>query len=351
MINCRILIPILFLIFIESSDCYGQNHIKSDREKMNLFGKVKCLTKNRYEVIVEDGIVKKGDVFSFIGVNITSNEKFTFNEEGNIIGLIRYKIDGNPYHKRIQNYDENGNLVRIEVVGIHPYTQDIKYNSKGDTIEKYSDNKTMSDIKKVFYYNQLGNLVETNTLLLSDSTEHIISLDTFNKKGKVIERVGMEEDGKMFGKELYEYDDDGNVLIYNGYDYSNENLIVKKVYEYYDNGVRKEMKYFSKEMYKNDRYKSGKHFFLYRFEHYNPKGKRIESVGYDMDGNIEYKYKSDYDKFGNEIEKNRIDNENEVYKTYYFKYDFDSESNWIEKITYWDKVPKFIVERKIEYYE
>lgn len=92
---------------------------KNDLTENNLYGKVKSLTTNVFNVVIEKfGEVTKGEI---IYVN-----KETYDDKGNMIETSSYNSDGSLAIKYIFEYDDKGNK-----------TERSLYNSDGSLDSKY----------------------------------------------------------------------------------------------------------------------------------------------------------------------------------------------------------------------
>ncbi len=84
---------------------------------------------------------------------------------------------------------------------------------------------------------------------------------------------------------------------------------------------------------------------------YNDKGFKIENYIYSNEDKLEKKNTYIYDSQNNVIEESCFDSVNALlYKTEY-KYEYDSQNNWIKKIKISEGKAISVVERKIEYFE
>ena len=140
---------------------------------------------------------------------------------------------------------------------------------------------------------------------------------TFNEKGNKLEENWFNPDGRLFSKYTYKYDDKGNKLEENSFN-SDGSLNSKYTYKYDDKGNKIELNYFN------------------------------------SDGSLFLKSTSKYDDKGNEIERNSFISDVNLDDKYTYKYTYDQQGNWIQRIAYKVKngveKPSRIVERTIEYY-
>ncbi len=84
---------------------------------------------------------------------------------------------------------------------------------------------------------------------------------------------------------------------------------------------------------------------------YDDKGNRIEYNRYKSDGILDYRHTYKYDNEDNPIEKNLFKPDGSLFYTDTYKYDYDNKKNWIKRIEFRDDIPRFILVRKIEYYD
>ncbi len=188
----------------------------------------------------------------------------------------------------------------------------LKYDNKGNNIESNmynSDGKLLN--KSKYKYDDKGNNIESNSYnpngKLDGRTTH-----NYDKKGKLIESNSYYPIGILSSKTLYQYDD-------------KENLIEEKLYDTISVCVNKNV-----------------------FQ-YDDNGNQIELNNYMPEGALFNRKISKYDDKRNVIEINSYFPHDTVHNTY--KYEFDKNGNWIFKIIFINEIPKYIQERKIEYFD
>lgn len=52
----------------------------------------------------------------------------------------------------------------------------------------------------------------------------------------------------------------------------------------------------------------------------------------------------------NEIKKIAYGPDENIFWEYAYKYEYDNKGNWVKRIKFGDKIPKYVIERKIEYF-
>jgi hypothetical protein len=83
---------------------------------------------------------------------------------------------------------------------------------------------------------------------------------------------------------------------------------------------------------------------------YDNRGNMIEALLYNSDGEAGKKMIFKYDDRCNIIEETTYNSDGSIYEAWNYKYEFDKQGNWIKRIEYISIIPKYIVERGIEYY-
>lgn len=188
------------------------------------------------------------------------------------------------------------------------------YNRMGNKVEdnRYNPN---GDLEKlyIYKYNNNGNRIE-QIQFLSDSS--IIRKITYkhDKKGNIIEDNSYTIEGKLDKTYTFKYDDKGNVIEDNSY--TSDRILIKT--------------------------------FTYKYDENNYK---IENSRFASDGNLEKKHTYKYNSKGNVIENNCYTYDGSLLRKYSYNYKYDINDNWIKKIEYENEIPKYIIEREIEYYK
>ena len=215
-----------------------------------------------------------------------SNEKIendwtADNLQGKVLSLSEFSYEAK---------DRFGNIEKGERKrqSSYEYDQQIKYDEKGNKIERNSYNSDGSLVNKWTYkYDEKGNRTEANTYN-SDGSLNLKLIFKYDEKGNITELNGYISDGSLVGKDAYKYDEKGN---------------------------------------------------------------KIEHKKYDSDGSLYFKYTHKYDEKGNEIEYNGYNSDGSLENKNSYKYEFDKQGNWIKQIKFKDGIPEYILERQYEYYD
>ncbi len=160
------------------------------------------------------------------------------------------------------------------------------------------------------------------------------SFYSFNYKGNIFEQEFRNNDVNW--KKIYKYDGLENLIeeVSKG---SQEEYNWKGIYKYDSKGNCIEEK----------DYKLDGTYVRKRINMYDERGNRIEEKGNRGDDTLVfhdfYTYNENGDRFEYRDRKNR--------KVYDYKYKYDKQGNFIEKITSINGMPRDFEERKIEYYE
>ena len=214
------------------------------------------------------------------------------------------------------------------------------------------------------------------------------SLFSFNEAGMIIDKSFYDWDGDLDRKEISVYDEKGRISEVNEYDEDGD-LYAKTVFEFVDDIIVSQIRYdVDGEVefhikYEND----GRNIIRgeYIVSEYN-KGdywenklngsKLVESISYDNKGGkgststyntntklvkvelpdysieVSYNETGDVDKTLNARFTEHSFSIHEEGSVYYYEYEYDSNNNWVKRITYKGehKKPELITERIIKYY-
>jgi hypothetical protein len=260
---------------------------KNDWNNLFLKGKVKQIIELQYEAVEKFGKVEKGDLYRQSGWD----KIMVFNENG-CYSEITYL---NSYGKTVGRTD---------------YT----YTQKGDifTEQDYDAEGGFTDKKQYFY----------------------------DDKGRVNEILMFNNAGSSIGTRIVQYDDDKNEIINSTYNFAGM-LTFKEIQQLDKNGFPVETK-----IYNGDDV-----LVNHRQDKFDKDGLRKEMTAFLPDGNVYIKLSFTYDKDSNIILQEGVDGNNEVFLPERYEYAFDNKGNWTKRIHYIGDVPKFILERQIEYFE
>lgn len=262
-------------------------YYKSDLKKMNLKGEVKTFREYSYQTIDSFGKISKGERQYEEGIDYYQNRS----PKG---GYLTFNKNGGLIETL--EYDLN-NKVKEKII--------FTYNENGNIIEEnIFDNNDKFDYKVVFKYNDKGYLID-RSLYKNDGKLHSKFVYKYNKKDNQINK-SLYFDGELDSTEDYKYDDKGNLI---------ESNVVS-----YGKFINWETSFFE----------------------FDNQGNLIEESSNinSKEGSLDLITTYNYNKYGDKITKDDTT----------YEYVYDSQKNWIKRIEFYNGVPKFIVERKIEYY-
>lgn len=304
---------LLFIVLILSFS--SENKQQNDLERSNLKGKVKTLRQISYHAIDKFGEITKGDIDGS-GILAPGEYYNKYNDKGFLTESIAKYFDGDTLiFQEIYTYDGYGNEIEIYQsnsegeIGKETH----KYDDKGNPIELnryYPVDSLEATWRYTYKYDDNDNIIEETTYTNGSSEGRLVTY-TYDDKDNLTEVSVYTTVGILHWKNTYKYDDKGNETEMNSYSYDGS-LSWKEISKYDDNGNKIESNRFNP--YATD--------FKYIYK-YDDKNNLIEEHTY-YDGSLS-KY--------------------EIYK-----YDYDKKNNWIKQIHFIDGIPKYIIERQIEYY-
>jgi|694.fasta_scaffold111547_3 hypothetical protein len=163
-----------------------------------------------------------------------------------------------------------------------------------------------------YKHNEVGNPIEKDDYA-TDGTLQTRYKYKYDYKGNKIEVVTYNSDGSMRYISSYKHDDEGNEISFYQQK-ANGNLNQKSEYKY------------------------------------NSKGKiTYEKSISTLYGTYEFYFFYDYNG-ENLIEESRFNGNGRLSNKQTYTYQFDKRQNWIQKIVYVNDIPKYVIERKYEYY-
>ncbi len=298
--------------FLSLGYSYGQ--ADNDRGEMNLQGNVKSLSTTTYEIVNIFGKISKGEPFSE-----SSPETIYFNKSGYETMLIKYYSNGTISSK-----------------------QSFTYNNQNKIVEEnyYNDNSLESKILHIFDNN--GHKFET-TSYYGDGSLKYKKVYTNDFKGNLIEENHYNSDGELSARTVYKYDYNGNQIERSKtVNVKSGNNVVKtqNLYKYDLNGNMIES-----AMYKQD----GSLFIKQNMEYEDGRQTGFSTAFGDKSGYSEVNYK--YDQWENIVSTIKREYDPISTSEYTAEFKYDSKNNWIWKLEYINYIPKYIVERSIEYFD
>ena len=280
----------IFFAFILTSfiSSYSQTMGQdNDILKLNLKGNIKQIKQFTYVAIERFGVIQKGEL----------QPNIFFPENQNIILVF----DNNGYINERQNFDK---------AGIYSSKTEFNYNEQKiiiSAIEYNSKGRINYSLKSIYDAEKM-----TVKSIKNYSTDYSVqTIDYYDNSYSKIKSDWYRENGKLSSRTIFKYDKKGNIIEENIYTADG------KLYE-------KTQNVFNKEGYKIEKITSDK------------SDQRNDYLKYDDFGNIIEEYSN---KKGILVNK------------YIYKYKFDSQNNWIERVSYVNgELPVDFTERNIDYY-
>ncbi|WP_405411675.1 hypothetical protein [Maribacter sp. Asnod1-A12] len=303
-LNIKI-VPFIIVVFLFG--CKLENQQKNHLDLRGLKGKVKSLVETEYNIKSNFGEIKKVDY----GGRTT---KISYNESGYMTEYTYYNQDGSFNNRTTYLYDDNLNEIEVK-----------EFNFSGEIESK--------ELK--VYDNNI--LVETKGLDSKGRLSWKIEYRN-NSNGDIQELIQYNQDGKVYSRQLYEYDKNENHIQTVSFN-SKENIGKKSIYQYDDKGNRIEWKLFES---------NGNLISSEKYE-YNKKDKKTIISRYGSKNKLEYTFSKSYNEYGDETTSLNHFPPDETY-SFYYEHIYDDYNNWIELKDYQNNVPNKIVERIIEYY-
>lgn len=263
---------------------------KTDLEELKLKGEVKSFQEYSYEAIDKFGELTKG------------KRQYDLGFKSYPIGALK-TFNKNGYINKIIEYDEN------------------------KIVSKTSNHS----------YNEKGNIIEINGLDSNDSLKYKI-IFKYNDKDFMTVRSLYDKEGEISQKMVFEYNEELNQVGKSWYFFADKD----ELYSYDENkyDLKGNLKSIFTDFYDSLRI-SEKSYFTY-----------------DENGNLIKEEKSKSTKEGafqayttyDYNDKGYVSNESSATYGLQYEYEYDAYTNWIKRIEYINGFPKFILERKIEYY-
>ncbi len=324
---------------------FSENNKKgNDLIFLKLKGNVKSLKEFAYKAIDESGKITKGEKLRNLESMDDEYDYYkVFDENGNIIEVISYDSAGRRVERTTYIYDKNGN--EIEVI-------DYYYDYSVELLSR----------KRTFKYDEDENIIEEIWYDPSIAGQYIYK---YNEEGNMIEKVWYNPDGGIIEKKAYKYDENSNMIKEIEYDSDGKSdITVTNKYDQNGNVIEKieydsDGKLYNTVTYKND--KNGNMIegnwldaegniqekVSYK---YNIKGQVVELSWYGPEDGSTEKYSYEYNENGHVIEYSRYDSDGSLNNKNTYKYEYDKFGNWLKKIIFENEIPKYILEREIEYF-
>lgn len=284
------LIAILSLSYL-TLGCSGSHSKKTDWAEEGLKGKVKAYEEEAYLINEDSPTLEKGErAFGAYNLNLI------FNKKGFIEKKMRFKTDGSSSDLRVYYYDSKGHKIKVK---------------------KESHSKSFGN-----YFGQW--------------------LYQYDKKGNNIEETYYEPTNRLRSKILSWYDNKGNKIETKSYD-ANDSINSHWLYEFDNKG----------QIVKATWYKGEKELFS-RWDYvFNDKGLEVERhlELFDSKGAPYKRVHYEYDDHNNKTEEFFYNEADSLILRLSHQYQYDSIGNWVQSIQSENEVPKYLIERKYEYFE
>lgn len=261
------------------------------------------------------------------------------NEEDNKSDLRKMNLNGKIKSLSENSYDANEKFGEPSKINVSKYNETYLFNKSGNIIQKKTDGVVLPLTK--YIYDDENKLIEKNIYESDGNLFQKIKFvhdDNFN----VIEENHYDEQGNLETKILNKYDKSNKlieILQYNKDEKTFQNIIV---YDSNGNKIKdtrydkKENKIVRDEFYKYDENNN----VIFNIQ--------ILNISDNLKSHISSYMK--YDSYNNIVLDNWADKINSLKNSIKYKYEYDSENNWIKKIEFNYDKPRKIIERNIEYY-
>jgi hypothetical protein len=267
----------------------AQDEKEKDTNRNDIKPKIKWCLQSVYQAKKRSAEIEKGERINHAGIEY--NKLVKYDSLGNETDFIEYTSEGTVYSKFNSKYDNKGNIMEREATRIEG--KDIAFKQK--TYE-YDENNHLKEFK---WY---------------------------------------QSNGDLGHKKIYKYDDNGNVITSYFYNYYGS-LVHRKTYKYDENS----------NLIDCSAYKiNGLSFrLIYKYDENN---NEIEHRELDKEGNVTHKNTRIYDDNHNVIEHMKYYSETDTVATFTYKYIYDKQGNFVEKVCFKNSTPEFIIERSYHYY-
>ena len=330
-----IIIGILQLNYCKSMNSFQKN----DLIKYGYNGKVKSVKTDIFNLIADNDTFKIGDR---VNSSFKKSSLLLFNINGNLTAKKEFLSNGKIINGVINTYDENNRLIKKKEIDYYGkgsfYDYNYQYNSKDSLIEFTVSNNNFKRIHKIERDKKNRPI---KVITYQDDTIFYTAYEVkYDKKNNIIYEKENKENGNPFIVRKKKYDKNKlirkeQVIQYTTIDtifFENEFVYDKKGKLILKKEIKKDSTYFETKYsyYKNGKLKEVKE---------TPKGMRYSKIKI-----------SKFNKYGYVIESIKFSKKDKSKKIWSYKYKYDPELNWIERIEYYNNKPNIITKRTIEYY-
>lgn len=285
---------------------------QSDLESDNVKGNVKSITQKYYEAEEKDGKDTIGEPYE----STDRNYVIHYNEKGYITWATFYKTRATLDYRYTFKYDNAGNRIEetwFDSDNALDYRITRKFSNMGHLLElkKYTDTTATYTEKYVYLPDPSGNPTKTS---LYDENDVLLTVtnSTYDGFGNRIQDDNFDGKGKALGKVIYTYDS-------------------------------RRLKT-SEETYSADGNIMTKKKFIYEY-----RGKLSQQQVYDNNGKLVEKNIYTFNDSGDENEWTNYDRTGFPIYQYTYRYEYDTQGNWIKKVQVKDGKPVYYTIREIAY--
>ncbi len=334
---------ILITICLSAHSCSKSTN-PTDREnhisEYGFKGKVKSVMSELFNLIPEKDTFRIGEKIN--GISIDRNEILEFNKTGNLTSSKEFLANGKVSFEIINTYDNNNKLISRKVIdnyGTGTITNhQYSYNSS-DSLEQVivsgENFKRIHKIERDKKVRPIKNLIIQNDTVLTtyvveyDQINNLITEKQFKNQNipvKSIDRTFNTKNLKV-REQIVEYSSKDTLRYQNKFLYDkNQNLILGKY------NIENDSSYIS---VKNTYYKNGT---------------LKETISHLEESNYSLIQIQKFNKNGDLIMQTVNTSDEETKDIWEYKFKYDSNNNWTEKVEYKNNQPLRILKREIEYY-
>lgn len=292
---------ILVLLIFLCSSC-GTN---SDKGVVKNEPKFKSETIQIYEAINEGDSIKSGYKIRSSGLDQNEKKLYFYDKKDRLIKLIKDSIEIYIYQ-----YNDFDSIKKVNFKSGDFESQSyLNYNDKNFLIQRIDSvkGKKMLVINKK--YDNNDQVIGVTTIYPETPSTEIIE-KTYNSNKKLIQ-VKTERVGYSISKNIYQYPNDKTVIIKSDYVNESNYTEIKRIY-------------------------NQKNIII---------EERITPIGSERFMIVEQKR----DEFGNLKSHLQLNEEGDTIRLWTYQYLYDSNKNWIQKISYTDEKALSITKREIKY--
>jgi hypothetical protein len=274
-----------------------------------------------------------------------------YNNYGNILKEIGYSYDGKIKEKFIYDYDEEGNMIKVEGdFSIFKNEKIFKikniYNEKNLLIEQvsYNSNNNTAFTKHKYVYNIKLQLIQENIYTIDDNLV-IVKKWVYNENNKVIEQIILSPNNIVKEKKDWKYNKNDQIIEEIWYLSKKRNISYfiyneqSEIIEEYHSSSNRKIKYFNKifnkdkvtsEVWKINNFVVSKYNFKFDLieflncieeTNFNKDGKKTVITNYPNKNSIPAKNISIYDKKGKILEESTYNSNGNLQTNTIYKYD------------------------------